>query len=109
MHKRSVAAKHIVSGACKIFCDTKMWYSLHAGKVLYWCACSGHKSTTNYWRAGHNVLLAHAAAVQRFRQVVPDGKIGIVANSDFFEPLTNSTSDNVCSSTSAVLSLCAEG
>ncbi len=43
------------------------------------------------------MLLAHAAAVQRFRQTLPDGKIGIVANSDFFEPLTNSAADKVAS------------
>ena len=55
----------------------------------------GHKHPTDYWRAGHNVLLAHAAAVQIFRQAVPDGKIGIVANTDFFEPLTTSTADQV--------------
>ena len=41
------------------------------------------------------MLLAHAAAVKRFRQTVPDGKIGIVANSDFFEPLTSSAADQV--------------
>jgi len=46
---------------------------------------------------GHHVLLAHAAAVQRFRQTMPAGKIGIVANSDFFEPLTNSAADKVVS------------
>lgn len=56
----------------------------------------GHKHPTDYWRAGHNVLLAHAAAVQIFRQAVPDGKVGIVANSDFFEPLTSSAADQVC-------------
>ena len=56
----------------------------------------GHKHPTDYWRAGHNVLLAHAAAVQIFRQAVPDGKIGIVANSDFFERLTTSAADQVC-------------
>lgn len=55
----------------------------------------GHKHPSDYWRVGHNVLLAHAAAVKRFRQTVPDGKIGIVANSDFFEPLTSSAADKV--------------
>lgn len=58
----------------------------------------GHKHPTDYWRVGHHVLLAHAAAVQIFRQTVPDGKIGIVANTDFFEPLTTSTADQVCPS-----------
>lgn len=57
----------------------------------------GHRHPTDYWRVGHHVLLAHAAAVQRFRQTLPDGKIGIVANSDFFEPLTNSAADKVVS------------
>ncbi|KAL3135675.1 hypothetical protein ABBQ38_006148 [Trebouxia sp. C0009 RCD-2024] len=53
----------------------------------------GHKHPSDYWQVGHHVLLAHAAAVKRFRQTVPDGKIGIVANSDFFEPLTSSAAD----------------
>ncbi|KAL0039349.1 hypothetical protein WJX79_004246 [Trebouxia sp. C0005] len=53
----------------------------------------GYRHPTDYWRVGHHVLLAHAAAVQRFRHALPDGKIGIVANSDFFEPLTNSAAD----------------
>lgn len=55
----------------------------------------GHKHPRDYWQVGHHVLLAHAAAVKRFRQTVPDGKIGIVANSDFFEPLTSSAADQV--------------
>ena len=55
----------------------------------------GHKHPSDYWRVGHNVLLAHAAAVQRFRQALPDGQIGIVANSDFFEPFTSSAADKV--------------
>jgi len=44
----------------------------------------------------HNVLQAHAAAVQEFRTVVPDGKISINLNSDWGEPSNkNSEADKV--------------
>ena len=38
-----------------------------------------------------NVLQAHAAAVQEFRSVVPDGKISINLNSDWGEPYNPSS------------------
>ena len=38
-----------------------------------------------------NVLQAHAAAVQEFRSVVPDGRISINLNSDWGEPYNPSS------------------
>lgn len=42
-----------------------------------------------------NVLQAHAAAVQRFRQLVPSGKISINLNCDFGTPYSSSAADQV--------------
>ena len=39
----------------------------------------------------HNVLQAHAAAVQVFRAIVPAGKISINLNSDWGEPYSKSS------------------
>ena len=39
----------------------------------------------------HNVLKAHAAAVQEFRTIVPGGKISINLNSDWGEPYSKSS------------------
>ena len=39
----------------------------------------------------HNVLQAHAAAVQEFRAIVPGGKISINLNSDWGEPYSESS------------------
>ena len=50
------------------------------------------------WRCIHHVLLAHGAAVQRFRAIFPPGspeKISMVINSDWFEPRTQTTQDVV--------------
>ena len=43
----------------------------------------------------HNVLQAHAAAVQEFRLAVPGGKISINLNCDWGEPYSNSEADKV--------------
>jgi beta-glucosidase/6-phospho-beta-glucosidase/beta-galactosidase len=43
----------------------------------------------------HNVLRAHAAAVQRFRALVPAGKISINLNCDFGTPYSSSQADQV--------------
>ena len=41
----------------------------------------------------HNVLLAHGLAVQAFRELVPDGKIGYAPCADVSIPLTDSKED----------------
>jgi beta-glucosidase len=58
--------------------------------------CDFGNSTTEPWIVGHRVLQAHALAVQTYRnkyQHEQGGKIGIVLNSDWDEPLTNSKED----------------
>lgn len=41
----------------------------------------------------HNILLAHAITVKSFRTLGINGKIGIVLNSNWWEPVTNSVDD----------------
>eukprot|EP00891_Asterochloris_glomerata_P005291 jgi/Astpho2/5291/e_gw1.00074.33.1_t len=53
----------------------------------------GHVHPSDHWRVGHHVLLAHAAAVQHFRRLVPHGRISLNANTDYAEPLTDSQED----------------
>lgn len=58
--------------------------------------CALGDSSTEGYIAAHNVLNAHAAAVQLYRekyQVLHGGKIGIVLNQDWAEPLTDDPLD----------------
>ena len=50
------------------------------------------------WNCSYNVLKAHAAAVKVFRAAVPTGRISMCLNSEWAQPLTNSTADAVSSS-----------
>ncbi len=43
--------------------------------------------------AGHTLLAAHGRAVQRFREICPDGSIGITINPSPFHPVTDSPAD----------------
>ncbi|BDA42215.1 beta-glucosidase 1A [Coccomyxa sp. Obi] len=45
------------------------------------------------WNCSYNVLRAHAAAVKEFRAAVPGGRISMCLNSEWGQPLTNSTAD----------------
>jgi len=92
MHNSCLVMLNWHTGHSELACNSLIQVGYHIG-----VHAPGHRHPTDYWRVGHHVLLAHAAAVQRFRQALPDGKIGIVANSDFFEPLTNSAADKVVS------------
>lgn len=56
----------------------------------------GHISNIEPYKVGHNLLLAHAHAVDVYRKQFQEqqgGKIGITNNCDWREPLTNSDDD----------------
>ncbi|XP_058078316.1 beta-glucosidase 44-like [Magnolia sinica] len=58
--------------------------------------CTSGNSATEPYIVAHNLILAHAAAVQRYRQKYQEcqnGKIGILLDFVWYEPLTNSTDD----------------
>ncbi|XP_058723786.1 beta-glucosidase 46-like [Vicia villosa] len=60
--------------------------------------CSEGDSEKEPYVAAHNVILSHAAAVYIYRtkyQVEQGGKIGIVMNCDWFEPISNSVADKL--------------
>jgi beta-galactosidase len=56
----------------------------------------GHVSATEVYISGHNLLLAHARAVKRYRdefQPKQKGQIGITLNTDWFEPMSSLDAD----------------
>ena len=59
------------------------------------CSAGGNSATEPYIVA-HNILLSHASAVKRYRdkyQAKQKGRIGILLDFVWYEPLTNSTDD----------------
>lgn len=59
------------------------------------CTAGGNSATEPYIVA-HNLILSHAAAVKRYRdkyQATQKGRIGILLDFVWYEPLTNSTED----------------
>lgn len=59
------------------------------------CSAGGNSATEPYIVA-HNILLSHATAVKRYRdkyQAKQKGRIGILLDFVWYEPLTNSTDD----------------
>ena len=58
--------------------------------------CAEGNSTTEPLLVTYNILNAHAAAVARFRDLVPDGRISSNFVTEWYEPLTDSVEDQVC-------------
>ncbi|CAA3025237.1 beta-glucosidase 44-like [Olea europaea subsp. europaea] len=58
--------------------------------------CTEGDSTTEPYIVGHNLILCHAAAAQRYRkyQEKQRGRIGILLDFVWYEPLTRSKADN---------------
>ncbi|KAJ7970293.1 putative Beta-glucosidase [Quillaja saponaria] len=59
--------------------------------------CSAGNSATEPYIVAHNLILSHAAAVQRYREKYQEkqkGRIGILLDFVWYEPLTRSKADN---------------
>ncbi|KVI04560.1 Glycoside hydrolase, catalytic domain-containing protein [Cynara cardunculus var. scolymus] len=59
--------------------------------------CTAGNSATEPYIVAHNLILSHAAAVQRYRQKYQEtqnGRIGILLDFVWYEPLTRSKADN---------------
>ncbi|XP_019101504.1 PREDICTED: beta-glucosidase 44-like [Camelina sativa] len=59
--------------------------------------CTDGNSATEPYIVAHHLILAHSAAVQRYRQIYQEkkkGRIGILLDFVWFEPLTSSEVDN---------------
>ncbi len=67
----------------------------NAGRCSDRSMCAEGDSAREPWVVTHNVLLAHAAAVERFRALVPQGNISINLNAEWSEPMTSSVADKV--------------
>lgn len=59
--------------------------------------CTAGNSATEPYIAAHNMILAHGAAAQRYKaayQKTQKGKIGILLDFVWYEPLTRGKADN---------------
>ncbi len=68
------------------------WVIVDAG-FLHGVHAPGHRSAFEAVRVAHHLLLAHAAAVERFRGLVSTGKIGIVINLEPKDPASDRPDD----------------
>ncbi|GJT36901.1 beta-glucosidase 44-like protein [Tanacetum coccineum] len=60
--------------------------------------CTAGNSATEPYIVAHNLILSHAAAVQRYREKYQEkqkGRIGILLDFTWYEPLTRSKADNL--------------
>eukprot|EP01062_Namystynia_karyoxenos_P066292 TRINITY_DN60252_c0_g1_i1.p1 TRINITY_DN60252_c0_g1~~TRINITY_DN60252_c0_g1_i1.p1 ORF type:complete len:592 (+),score=171.38 TRINITY_DN60252_c0_g1_i1:76-1776(+) len=83
----------------------KHWFTFNEAWTFTWLASGGGKAPSQEpymdkrvwpWVAGHNVLLAHAHAVDTYRskyQKAQKGLIGITNNADWREPRTTNQAD----------------
>ncbi|KAK9804869.1 hypothetical protein WJX72_009269 [[Myrmecia] bisecta] len=70
------------------FCTVGYGAGIHApGRCSDRKRCAEGDSEVEPWTCTHNVLLAHASAVARFRKTVPDGRISMNLNAEWAEPL----------------------
>ncbi|CAN1359020.1 Beta-glucosidase 12 [Linum perenne] len=70
--------------------------SFAPGRCSTWLNCSSGNSATEPYIVTHNILLAHASAVNLYRQkyqASQKGKIGIVLVSNWFVPMSDSKED----------------
>ncbi|CAN1200611.1 Beta-glucosidase 24, partial [Linum perenne] len=70
--------------------------SFAPGRCSTWLNCSSGNSGTEPYIVTHNILLAHASAVNLYRrkyQASQKGKIGIVLVSNWFVPMSDSKED----------------
>ncbi|GAB4854878.1 hypothetical protein Ancab_023464 [Ancistrocladus abbreviatus] len=92
----------------------KNWMTMNEPKVIASCGydsgiqapgrcskeygnCAAGNSGTEPYIVGHNLLLSHAATVQRYRQKyqgVQNGRIGILPDFGWYEPITRGKEDN---------------
>ncbi|XAR63947.1 Beta-glucosidase [Bertholletia excelsa] len=79
----------------KTFGDrVKNWFTFNEPRVV---AALGYDNGLNATGRSHNLILSHGAAVQRYRQKFQEkqkGRIGIILDFSWYEPLTKSKADN---------------
>ena len=77
----------------------KMWLTFNEPWVFTYLGyglgihAPGRQDIGHALLAGHSVLRAHGMAVQRFREIVPDGQIGITLSTSGVQPATDSPED----------------
>jgi beta-glucosidase len=60
---------------------------------LYGSQAPGRTDERAAYAAGHTLMVAHGLAVQRFRDICPDGRIGLTVNLSPHHPATDSAED----------------
>ncbi|XP_047325488.1 beta-glucosidase 44-like [Impatiens glandulifera] len=83
----------------KVIAEYGYYNGLHApGRCSkFYGNCSAGNSATESYIVGHNLLLSHATAVQRYREKYRDeqkGRIGMVMDFHWYQPLTRGKADN---------------
>lgn len=77
----------------------KFWMTLNEPWCYAWLGhgsgvhAPGIKDETTAFAVGHGLLLGHGYAVERFRSIIPDGRIGLVTNHTISRPYSDSAAD----------------